>query len=200
MDLALYQKTLGYLEDHHDELLSRAEVSRHQYPWWRLQRPRRSPAIDAASKLIAPQLATAPRFSAVSSAGPLAGAVGLTDTLMMAVVEDFSPYYILAILNSKYGAEWTRLNGKVKRAGYREFFATSLAEFPIPILDLSSQELLSEYARQLQVELADPPFRALKGRFDDRLNESAPRFALISEIDALLAAATDQWGAVDVNG
>lgn len=194
VDLAGYPNTLAYLEEHREELLARAEASRSRYPWWRLQRPRRSPAVDAALRLIAPQLATAPRFSAISSVGSLAGAVGLTDTLMLAVIDDFSPYYVLAVLNSTYGADWTRLNAKVKRAGYREFVATSLAEFPVPVLDPSSQELLAEYARQLQIELADPPYRAFKGRFDDRLNESAPRSALIAEATALLTAEVDPIG------
>ena len=194
-DLAHYPRTLAYLKEHKDELGARAEASNGQYPRWRLQRPRRSPAVDAATRLIAPQLATAPRFSVVSSAGALAGAVGLTDTVILAVLDEFSPYYILAVLNSAYGASWTRLNAKIKRAGYREFVATALADFPVPVLRAESQELLAhKYARQLQVELADPPFRVLKGRFDDRLNESNARSSLIAEINALIEAEVGSLG------
>jgi Eco57I restriction-modification methylase len=177
----------AYLAEHEDELRKRAEASNNSYPWWRLQRPRRGPAVDAPVRLLAPQLATRPRFSVVTSSGPIANAVGLTDTVMLALVDQgVSPYFLLGVLNSQYAAAWARENTKTKRGGYREFGATAMAGFPVPELDPNSTELIADLARELQVYLDARIPTLSKGRFDDLVNGSQERQALLAEIDRLL--------------
>ncbi|MBA2719663.1 MAG: N-6 DNA methylase [Chloroflexi bacterium] len=191
-DLSEYPNIAQYLNEHREELFSRAEVSRGSYPWWRLQRPRRSPVMDATVRLIAPQLATGPRFSAIASSEELAGALGLTDTLMLSVLdESFSPYFLLGAINSAYGVRWAREHAKMKRGGYHEFFATTMSSFPVPVVDRETQDLVAEYARELQTVLPPATTRLLKGRFDDALNQREPRVSLIHEIDQLVGRADD---------
>jgi hypothetical protein len=157
------------------------------YSWWRLQRPRPSPVLDAAIRLITPYRSTRPRFSIVGP-GPLRGAVGLTDTTMLSIVDDrYDPYAVLAILNSTYADDWTRENFKVAAAGKREFFATGLSRFPLPICDSSLIGALAEYGRTLQTTV--PPERVRSPRFDDRLNARPPRSTLLEELDDLVEQA-----------
>jgi SAM-dependent methyltransferase len=188
--LSRYPATETYLDGHRDLLAARAEVPGGAFPWWRLQRPRRGAGVEASARLIAPQLATGPRFSLISEAKSLAGAVGLTDTVMIAPLEQgFDPYYLLAVLNSTYGDRATLETSKMKRGGYREFFASNLTHLPIPVLSADVQGLIADYARELQLEIADSSGRLSKGRFDDKLNSEPARAAAIAEIDRLLGAA-----------
>jgi N-6 DNA Methylase len=189
VDVNEFPRVKEYLESHRDTLASRAEVSRHSYPWWRLQRPRRGPGTDAPIRLLGPHLSTSPRFSVIGSGSNLSGAVGLTDTLLLSVVtDDVSPYFVLAVLNSRYGNQWTLRNSKVKRGGYREFFATSLAKLPVPMVTSDVQDLIVEFARLLQVETTPAPIRSRTGRFDDELNAAPPRSTWLAEIDRVLEA------------
>ena len=186
-DLEGYPGAKAYLEAFQEQLSTRAEARRNLYSWWRLQRPRPSPVLDAAIRLITPYRATRPRFSAIGP-GPLRGAVGLTDTTMLSIVDDrYDPYAILAVLNSKYGDDWTRENFKVAAAGKREFFATGLSRFPLPVCDPSLIDALAEYGRTLQTTVM--PDRLRSPRFDDRLNARPPRSTLLEELDELVEQA-----------
>lgn len=97
-----------------------------------------------------------------------------------------SPYFIAAVLNSRYGNDWTLRNTKVKRGGYREFFATGLAALPIPTVSSDVHDLVVEFARLLQVETTSRSVRGRKGRFDDELNAAPPRSSWMGEIDRIL--------------
>ena len=186
-DLEAYPAARAYLEGHKETLSSRAEARRGAYPWWRIQRPRRSPVLEAPIRIIAPSRATRPRFAAIAP-GPLRGAVGLTDTLMLSLVDDrFDPYMVLAVLNSRYGDQWTRENTKGMAAGKREFFATGISLFPLPVCDPDLAGVLAEYGRGLQVIV--PPSRVRRPRFDDKLNAAPPRSTLLAELDELVERA-----------
>lgn len=193
-DISEYPAALAYLSEFRDQLSARAEADTGQYPWWRLQRPRHGLVLDGPVRLITPHLSTRPRFSLVSE-HPLGGAVGLSDTLMLASIDDRMPSHaLLAVLNSTYMDELTRERTKAKRGGWREFFATSLNSIPIPLFGPEIVRALDEFGQALQVVVPERGYG--ERRFDDLLNSEPPRSTAISEIDRLieggLSAGTDR--------
>jgi len=139
-----YPNIRKHLEKYKEKLESRAEEEKGQYPWFRLQRPRRQNLYDVSEKIIVPFLATENRFALDNNRF-----YGLADTYAIVPKQDcpLDTKYILAVLNSKPLEFYHKKTAKLKRGEYYEYFAKPLSKLPIKKIDVDNEESKDQYDR-----------------------------------------------------
>jgi len=151
-----YPNIYNYLLEHKKDLSNRNEVAKGAYEWYRLERPRDKAIFDSSEKLLVPYRAEHNRFAYDDKQYFNDGG-----DVRAIVIKENVPYsikYVLALLNSKLLDWYYGFIGKAKGKS-REYFNTPLAEIPIRIASLTSQEKLIQLANQMleahnQLELA----------------------------------------------
>ena len=151
-----YPNVYNYLLEHKKDLSNRNEVAKGAYEWYRLERPRDKAIFDSSEKLLVPYRAEHNRFAYDDKQYFNDGG-----DVRAIVIKENVPYsikYVLALLNSKLLDWYYGFIGKAKGKS-REYFNTPLAEIPIRIASLTSQEKLIQLANQMleahnQLELA----------------------------------------------
>jgi hypothetical protein len=134
-DIAKYPNIYEYLQSYKKILMSRNEIKRGLYEWYRLERPRKKYIFDAPEKLIVPYRASKNRFSYDNEQYFNNG--GDIRVIVLKSNIDSSIKYILGIVNSKLLNWYYQFIGKPK-GNSREYFNKPLSLIPIRIIDFSN--------------------------------------------------------------
>ncbi|MEA3428175.1 MAG: DNA methyltransferase, partial [Thermodesulfobacteriota bacterium] len=130
-----YQNIYKYLQFHKKTLMSRNEIKRGLYEWYRLERPRKKYIFDAPEKLIVPYRASKNRFSYDNEQYFNNG--GDIRVIVLKPNINISIKYILGIVNSKLLNWYYQFIGKPK-GNSREYFNKPLSLIPIRTIDFSN--------------------------------------------------------------
>lgn len=130
--LAQYPGARRYLEQHRAALEARFQARTGACRWWALSIAQNAALFDVrGDKLLTANYARSSRFALDSGRGIYT----LTDTYVVAPrpAAPVSACYLLGLLNSRAGEYLHRQAAKLKRDGYYEYVAGSLARFPVPL-------------------------------------------------------------------
>jgi type II restriction/modification system DNA methylase subunit YeeA len=143
IDIDEYPNTKRYLKPHKDDLASRYDVEARNAPWWYISNPRNANLfLDETTRILTPYMSPENRFYVdeegyLNDGGDLRGIFPRRDA-------SYSPYYLVAVLNSRPGEYYHHRTSKRKDAGKYEYFGNVLNQFPIPPVDFPGSDGASE--------------------------------------------------------